>query len=201
MALPTIKQVAGRAVPVPGDDIDTDRIIPARFMKCVTFDGLGDYMFYDVRHTEEGALKPHPLNDERYAGASMLISGNNFGCGSSREHAPQAIYRAGFRGVIAEGFAEIFFGNSTQLGMPCVTVTRDDRRALMAAVEANPQLPVVIDLEALEVRFGDESISCALREGSRHALLAGAWDPLEDLMKAADQVDEVAGGLAYLRGA
>ena len=118
MALEKITSVTGRSVVVPGDDIDTDRIIPARFMKCVTFDGLGEYMFYDVRFFEDGSEKPHPLNDPRFAGASILLSGENFGCGSSREHAPQAMYRFGIRAVIAESFAEIFFGNSTTLGMP-----------------------------------------------------------------------------------
>ena len=118
MALDPIQQISGPAVPVPGSDIDTDRIIPARFMKCVTFDGLGDYLFYDMRHEEDGTLKEHPLNEERFQGASIFVSGVNFGCGSSREHAPQALYRAGFRAVIAESFAEIFFGNCTTLGHP-----------------------------------------------------------------------------------
>ncbi|NCQ34990.1 isopropylmalate isomerase, partial [bacterium] len=115
MASEPIKQVTGTGVYVAGDDIDTDRIIPARFMKCITFDGLGEYLFYDVRKTEDGADKPHNLNDPRFSGASILISGNNFGCGSSREHAPQSIRRAGFRAVIAGSFAEIFYGNSTNL--------------------------------------------------------------------------------------
>ena len=146
MALENIVQVSGRGIPVPGDDIDTDRIIPARFMKCVTFDGLGDYVFYDVRKNEDGTDRKHPLNEERYAGATILISGNNFGCGSSREHAPQAISKAGFRAVIAEGFAEIFFGNSTQLGMPCVSVGSGDLDTLRQAIEADPQLEITIDL-------------------------------------------------------
>jgi len=199
MALPSIAQVSGRAVPVPGDDIDTDRIIPARFMKCVTFDGLGEYMFYDVRKNEDGTSREHPLNDERYTGASILVSGNNFGCGSSREHAPQAIYRAGFRGIIAEGFAEIFFGNSTQLGMPCVTVTRDDRLAISELVVANPQVEVTIDLEANEIRVGDKTFSCSIREGNRHALLAGRWDPIADLLAGAEQVEAVAADLPYMK--
>ena len=126
MALEKITQVSGTAVPVLGDDIDTDRIIPARFMKCITFDGLGEFMFYDVRKNEDGSNKDHPLNEERFAGASILLSGNNFGCGSSREHAPQAIAKAGFSGVIAEGFAEIFFGNSTTLGLPLAVATKKD---------------------------------------------------------------------------
>lgn len=200
MALEKITHITGRGVPVPGDDIDTDRIIPARFMKCVTFDGLGEYVFYDVRFNEDGTRRTHPLNEERFDGATILISGNNFGCGSSREHAPQAIYRAGFRAVIAEGFAEIFFGNSTQLGMPCVSVGSDDLDTLREAVSADPQLEIAIDLEAKAIRFGGQSIPCEIREGARNALMNGKWDPLMDLLNGAEQVEAVAGGLAYMAG-
>src|ERR1035437_9910533 len=134
MALDKITRVSGRAVHVPGNDIDTDRIIPARYLKCVTFDGLGEFLFYDVRKNEDGSNKPHPLNEPRFKGATVLLSGANFGCGSSREHAPQAIQKYGFRAVIAENFAEIFFGNSTTLGMPCVCASREDIAKLATAV-------------------------------------------------------------------
>src|SRR4051794_36341187 len=157
MALEKITSVTGRGVYVPGNDIDTDRIIPARFMKCVTFDGLGDFLFYDVRKNADGTDKAHPLNEARFKGAKILLSGSNFGCGSSREHAPQAIQKYGFKAVIAENFAEIFFGNSTGLGIPCVTASREDIAKIAAAVEANPQTDVVIDLVKLEVRFGGQS--------------------------------------------
>jgi 3-isopropylmalate/(R)-2-methylmalate dehydratase small subunit len=200
MALEKITQITGRGVPVPGDDIDTDRIIPARFMKCVTFDGLGEYVFYDVRFNENGSLKAHPLNEERFDGATILISGNNFGCGSSREHAPQAIYRAGFRAVIAEGFAEIFFGNSTQLGMPCVSASSEDLDTLREGVKADPQLQITIDLDAKAIRFGGKAIPCEIREGARNALMSGKWDPLMDLLNGAEQVEAVAGNLAYMAG-
>ncbi len=200
MALEKIVQVSGRGVPVPGDDIDTDRIIPARFMKCVTFDGLGDYVFYDVRKNEDGTERRHPLNDERYAGATILISGNNFGCGSSREHAPQAISKAGFKAVVAQGFAEIFFGNSTQLGMPCVSVGSDELDTLREAVEADPQLEITIDLEKKEVHFGDRSVPCEIREGARQVLVNGKWDPIQDLLDAAPRVDAVAASLPYMSG-
>jgi 3-isopropylmalate/(R)-2-methylmalate dehydratase small subunit len=199
MALANITKVTGTAVAVTGDDIDTDRIIPARFMKCVTFDGLGEYVFYDVRFKEDGSPREHPLNDERFKGASILVSGNNFGCGSSREHAPQAIYRAGFRAVIAEGFAEIFFGNSTQLGMPCVTLSNDDAEALRAAVAADPQLQVSIDLEALTVSAGSATYACAIREGARDALVNGRWDPLQDLLDNAAEVERLATSLPYIQ--
>jgi len=197
MSLPAIKQVTGKGVYVPGDDIDTDRIIPARFMKCVTFDGLGEYMFYDVRHDPEGNKREHNLNDPRFAKASIIISGNNFGCGSSREHAPQAIAKAGFNAVIAEGYAEIFFGNSTQLGIPCVTVTAADRATLAAAVEANPEIEITVDVDALEVRYGSDSVPCTLREANRDALLNGRWDPIGDLLAGADEVAATAAKLPY----
>ena len=200
MALAKITTVTGRGVPVPGDDIDTDRIIPARFMKCVTFDGLGDYVFYDVRKNEDGSERRHPLNEDRYKGATILITGNNFGCGSSREHAPQSIYRAGFRAVIAEGFAEIFFGNSTQLGMPCVQAGGEDLERLRDAVKADPKISLTIDLSAKEIRFGDQSIPCDIREGARNVLVNGKWDPLQDLLNAEEMVEAVAGNLPYLSG-
>lgn len=200
MALQKISRVTGRGVPVPGDDIDTDRIIPARFMKCVTFDGLGDYLFHDVRLDEDGNPRQHPLNEERFRGASILVSGNNFGCGSSREHAPQAIYRAGFRAVIAEGFAEIFFGNSTQLGMPCITATEDSLLALRAAIELDPDTEIAIDLEAMTISFAGQQVPCFIREGARIALLEGKWDPIQDLLEGADDVDQVVSGLAYMSG-
>ncbi|MEX0332816.1 MAG: 3-isopropylmalate dehydratase small subunit [Puniceicoccaceae bacterium] len=200
MGLPKITEVTGRGVPVPGDDIDTDRIIPARFMKCVTFDGLGEYVFYDVRKNEDGTERSHPLNEERYAGASILISGNNFGCGSSREHAPQAIYRAGFRAVIAEGFAEIFFGNSTQLGMPCVSVSSDDAATIRAAVEADSEIEISINLNDKTVCFGEQSVSCEIREGARSALINGKWDPIQDLLDGAGEVEQVAASLPYMAG-
>ena len=198
MALEKIQQISGSGVVVPGDDIDTDRIIPARFMKCVTFDGLGEYVFYDTRFAEDGSVRAHPLNDSRFAGASILISGNNFGCGSSREHAPQAIYRAGFRAVIAEGFAEIFFGNSTQLGMPCVTANAEDIQQLRAVVEAVPETPITIDLENQLITAGEFTCPCGMREGARHALMSGRWDPLQDLLDGAEAVDVVAQRLTYM---
>ncbi|MGC4073175.1 MAG: 3-isopropylmalate dehydratase small subunit [Nibricoccus sp.] len=156
MALEKITQVTGRGVHVPGNDIDTDRIIPARFMKCVTFDGLGEFAFFDVRHSPQGDKIDHPIDRPQHKGATILLSGANFGCGSSREHAPQAISKAGFKAIIAENFAEIFFGNSTTLGMPCVSATREDIAKIAAFVNANPDKPFSIDLEKMEVRFGGE---------------------------------------------
>jgi 3-isopropylmalate/(R)-2-methylmalate dehydratase small subunit len=130
MAIEPITSVSGTAIPIPGADIDTDRIIPARFMKCVTFEGLGEFAFYDVRfNPETGEKTGHPLNDERFTNASILLAGINFGCGSSREHAPQSLAKYGFRAIVAESFAEIFFGNSTTLGLPCVIAKNSRLRA------------------------------------------------------------------------
>ncbi len=198
MALAKITQVAGRGVFVPGNDIDTDRIIPARFMKCVSFDGLGEFVFFDVRKNEDGSPKPHPLNEPRFQGATVLLSGANFGCGSSREHAPQAIQKYGFRAIIAEGYAEIFFGNSTTLGIPCVTATREDIAKVAAAIEANPQTEVVVDIAALEVRFGGQKIKITMRESARDALVNGRWDAIGELLEGVPQVQALAKTLPYL---
>src|SRR3954467_2842899 len=163
MALAKITSVSGRAVPVLGNDIDTDRIIPARFMKCVTFDGLGEYLFFDVRKNADGTEKPHPLNDPRFKGATILLSGANFGCGSSREHAPQAIQKYGFKAVIAENFAEIFFGNCTTLGIPCATASREDIAKIAAAISKDPSTQIVLDVTKQEIRFGGQVVKPAVR--------------------------------------
>jgi len=197
MALAKITSITGRAVSVPGNDIDTDRIIPARFMKCVTFDGLGEFLFYDVRKNADGTDKPHPLNEPRFRGATILLSGSNFGCGSSREHAPQAIQKYGFKAVIAENFAEIFFGNSTGLGIPCVTASREDIAKIAAAVEADPATEVVIDLVKLEVRFGGQAVKIAQRESARDALVHGRWDPIGELLEGLPAVRAKAAVLHY----
>lgn len=197
MALEKITAVSGKGVYVPGSDIDTDRIIPARFMKCVTFDGLGEYLFYDVRHQEDGSLKEHPLNDEKHADATILISGKNFGCGSSREHAPQALSKAGFKAVIAQSFAEIFFGNCATLGMPCAIASASDIDKLAAAVDADPSVEITIDVEANEVRFGGDSIPVTIPSTARDAFLSARWDPIGELLEAEDQIEQTAGKLAY----
>jgi 3-isopropylmalate/(R)-2-methylmalate dehydratase small subunit len=198
MALEKITRITGRAVNVPGNDIDTDRIIPARYLKCVTFDGLGEFLFYDVRKNADGSDKPHPLNEARHKGATILLSGANFGCGSSREHAPQALQKYGIRGVVAEGFAEIFHGNSTTLGMPCVTASREDIAKIAAAVEADPGTEVVIDLVNLRITFAGQSVGATLRESARDALVNGRWDPIGELIEGAADAAKVAGGLRYM---
>ena len=199
MSLEKIKKVSGRSVYVPGNDIDTDRIIPARFMKCVTFDGLGEYLFYDVRKDSEGNDKEHPLNEPRFFGASVLISNANFGCGSSREHAPQALYRYGFRAVIAESFAEIFFGNCCALGMPCVLATQESIKALTEIINATPKMEVSIDVVNSEVCAGDLKFPVEIPVGAKEALTNGRWDPIAELQEAEDSIDDLVIQLGYLK--
>ena len=200
MPLEPVKQVTGRAVFIPGADIDTDRIIPARFMKCVTFDGLGEFAFYDVRfNSETGEKTEHPLNDERFAGASILIAGVNFGCGSSRGHAPQSLRKYGFNAVIAESFAEIFYGNSTTLAMPCVMASAADIIALKDEVESNPSTEVTIDLEAMKVRTsGGLDIPVKMPESAREALVSGRWDPIQELLDNEAAINDRARVLHYV---
>jgi 3-isopropylmalate/(R)-2-methylmalate dehydratase small subunit len=193
MSLSPITQVTGRGVVVAGDDIDTDRIIPARYMRCITFDGLGEYLFRDVRQTPEGKGANHPIDDPQYKGATILISGMNFGCGSSREHAPQAIARAGFKAVIAGGFAEIFFGNSTTLGLPCATATRKDLNALMSLIQKDPTTVVKIDVEKLQVTAGPLSFPVTLKASAQQGLLSGRYDAIADLLANLPKVKELAG--------
>ena len=200
MALEPVKQVTGTGVYIPGADIDTDRIIPARFMKCVTFDGLGEFAFYDVRFdSETGEKTQHPLNDARFKDASILIAGVNFGCGSSREHAPQSLRKYGFNAVIAESFAEIFYGNSTTLAMPCVMASAADIAALRTAVEAKPDTQITIDLEKMTVRTCcDLEFHVKMPESAREALVSGRWDPIQELIDNDAAINDRAKALHYV---
>ncbi|HEY1108536.1 MAG TPA: 3-isopropylmalate dehydratase small subunit [Opitutaceae bacterium] len=198
MALEKITTITGRAVNVPGNDIDTDRIIPARFMKCVTFDGLGEFAFFDVRHDPQGNKIDHPIDRPQHKGATIMLSGANFGCGSSREHAPQAISKAGFKAIIAENFAEIFFGNSTTLGMPCVSASREDIAKIAAFVGANPDKDITIDLATMEVRFDGQSAKITQRETARDALVNGRWDAIGELIEGIPAVQGTAAKLPYM---
>ncbi|MDB4976600.1 MAG: 3-isopropylmalate dehydratase, small subunit [Myxococcaceae bacterium] len=197
MALAEIKQVVGRGVYIPGDDIDTDQIVPARFLVSVTFDGLGQALFYDARFSRDGTRKEHPLNDPRFSGATIALAGENFGCGSSREAAPQAFAKAGFRAIIAESYAEIFFGNSTTLGIPCVTLNRDEIEGLARAVAENPALEITVDVEHLEVRAEAMVFKARLKPSAHSALVAGQWDPISQLLEAKEQTRAVKESLPY----
>jgi len=189
-----IEQVTGRAIPLPLDDIDTDRIIPARYLRCVTFEGLGEHVFEDDRKQDP----KHPFDDARFQGASVLIAGRNFGCGSSREHAPQALVRWGIKALIAESFAEIFFGNCTSNGVPCVCVSVDAVRQLAAAVTADPEVNVTVDLIALQVRCGDLTFPCTTLESSRSSLTTGQWDFLAQLVEGETEIKATAQRLPYM---
>ena len=198
MALEKITSITGPAVYVPGNDIDTDRIIPARFMKCIVFDGLGEFLFYDVRKNADGTDRPHPLNEARFNRATILLSGANFGCGSSREHAPQAIQKYGFKAVIAENFAEIFLGNCTTLGLPCATASREDIAKIAAVVAQEPTAEVVIDVVKQEVRFAGQTVKAEVRASARDALIHGRWDPIGELLDGLPAVQTTAAKLPYL---
>lgn len=191
-----IKSVTGTGVPLMLDDIDTDRIIPARFLRCVTFDGLGEHAFEDDREQDAG----HPFNQDQYQGASILVAGRNFGCGSSREHAPQSLMRWGLKAIIAESFAEIFQGNCSSLGIVAATASRDDLKKLAAAIEADSKAEMSVCLEKLEASIGDVTVPIQMPQSGRDALLTGEWDYLGQLLSAADQVASHAAKVPYLSG-
>ncbi len=192
------REVVGTGIPVPGNDIDTDRIIPARFLKCVTFDGLEKGAFYDVRFDEEGRAKEHPFNDPRFEGGSILIVQKNFGCGSSREHAPQALMRFGMRGIIGESFAEIFAGNCTALGVPAVTASQATISALLEAVESHPDAQIGIDLARKQVTCGPLTAPVDIPESARQALVEGSWDTTAQLLANRQEIESTADGIPYL---
>lgn len=190
-----VKSISGRAVPLIGNDIDTDRIIPARFLRCVTFDGLGAQVFADDRLQTNGQ---HAFDQPQYQGANLLVVNRNFGCGSSREHAPQAIAKWGIQALIGESFAEIFFGNCVAMGIPCVTADPADVQKLQAAIAANPQAPVTLDLEAMQVNIADFSLPVTMGEGSRNMFISGTWDACGQLVAQAEQIRATAARLPYV---
>ncbi len=195
--LEKILNVKGKGVFVAGNDIDTDRIIPARFMVCITFEGLGKYAFYDERKNADGSDKVHPLTDPKKQNAKILLSGANFGCGSSREHAPQSLWHYGFRAIVAESFAEIFFGNSTTLGIPCVCASAEDIAKIATVIEENPDAEVDVDVDNLTVSAGNVSIKCTMPENARNALISGTWDPIAELIDAEQTTAKTAEELPY----
>ena len=195
-----ISRVVGRAVVLAGDDIDTDRIIPARFLKSITFDGLGAQVFADDRAQESALGRPHPFDAPGAAGATVLIVGANFGCGSSREHAPRAIAQWGIDAVIGVSFAEIFFSNAVAIGLPCVSMAREDLDACIRHVQADPGVELTVDVAELSAAIGGRNIAIALPAMGRDALLSGQWDATGLLLDRYEQVDAVAGRLPYLRG-
>ena len=199
MAIEKVRQIAGRAIPLPGNNIDTDRIIPARFLKAITFEGLQDHLFEDDRTQLAAEGRTHPTADPRFAGASILLVNANFGCGSSREHAPQAIRRSGIRAVVGESYSEIFFGNSVALGMPCVTADHQTLEALMGLVDASPPIEIAVDLDRMVVAAGTRTFPITLPAGVREAFLDGSWDATGLLLDRFEDVEKVAARLPYLQ--
>ena len=192
----TVTSVTGTAVPVRGNDIDTDQIVPARFLKEVTFDNMGEYAFYDVRRDDDGSLNDHPFN--RYTNASILVVNQNFGCGSSREHAPQALMRWGIDGLIGESFAEIFAGNCQALGIPTATANHETVEWIMEQVEADPTLEISIDVEAETATVGNEPVDVTINDSQREALLQGIWDTTALMKSYMDEVRQTANEMPYL---
>src|SRR5215468_2739297 len=192
-----LTRVEGRGCVLRGDDIDTDRIIPARFLRCVTFDGIGAHAFEDDRKQAKG---DHPLDDPRFRGANILIVGSNFGCGSSREHAPQSLMRFGFQAFVGASFGEIFAGNCTALGLPCVTLAPHDLDALMDSVSLDPEQRIVIDLVTRTLAFRAGTVPASLRDGVRKALLEGSWNATAVLIEAGAAIERAAAALPYLGG-
>jgi 3-isopropylmalate/(R)-2-methylmalate dehydratase small subunit len=189
-----IERVTGTSIPLVMDDIDTDRIIPARYLRCVTFEGLGEYAFQDDRKQDPN----HPFDNPKYRGASILVAGRNFGCGSSREHAPQSLIRFGIHAIVGESFAEIFFGNCTSLGVPCLSAPRGDLEKLGAAITADPNLSITVDLVAGNVRAAQMTIPCTMPEAARKALVTGEFDFLGQLLEGEPQIRETARSLPYM---
>jgi 3-isopropylmalate/(R)-2-methylmalate dehydratase small subunit len=195
-----IDHISGRAVPLRGHDIDTDRIIPARFLKCVSFEGLELHVFEDDRKQLEERGHLHPFSNPRYQGASVLLVNGNFGCGSSREHAPQALQRWGIRAVVGESFSEIFFGNAVVLGMPCLTVSAKDAEALLSAAEGDPNAEFAISVARESIEVGGKRYHAAVAAGAREALTTGTWDATGALLDHFDEVRKVAAQLPYITG-
>ncbi|WP_298612520.1 3-isopropylmalate dehydratase small subunit [uncultured Thermosynechococcus sp.] len=191
-----IERIIGRGLPLRGNDIDTDRIIPARFLRCVTFDGLGEHVFADDRRASD-----HPFNLPQYQGAKILVVNANFGCGSSREHAPQAIARWGIQAIVGESFAEIFAGNCLAIGIPCLTSTPEQIQALQTLLEDQPSTELTLDLHTRTLTAGDRVIPLTMAESARQMFISGQWDACGQLLANRDKIHEVAARLPYVRWA
>ncbi|CAI49187.1 3-isopropylmalate dehydratase small subunit [Natronomonas pharaonis DSM 2160] len=196
--IPSVKHVDGSGIPVRGNDIDTDQIIPARFMKVVTFDGLGEFAFFDQRFDEEDNEKDHPFNEDQYQDANVMVVNANFGCGSSREHAPQALVRWGIDAIIGESFAEIFAGNCLALGVPTVTADTETIEALQNWVEDNPDGDIEVDVEAETVTYGDTTVDVTVDDAQRKALVEGIWDTTALMKSNTEAIEATAESLPYV---
>jgi 3-isopropylmalate/(R)-2-methylmalate dehydratase small subunit len=194
-----VTSVSGTGVPVRGNDIDTDQVIPARFMKVVTFEGLGEFAFFDLRFDDDDNEKDHPFNEPQFQDANVLAVNNNFGCGSSREHAPQALMRWGIDAIVGESFAEIFAGNCLALGIPTVTVSPDEAEALQDFIDENPDAEIDVDVENETVSYGETIVEATVDDAQRKALVEGVWDTTALMKSNANTVREKAESLAYVR--
>ncbi|HEY9466013.1 MAG TPA: 3-isopropylmalate dehydratase small subunit [Vicinamibacterales bacterium] len=196
-----ITGVSGRGLPLRGDDIDTDRIMPARFLRAITFDGLEKHVFEDDR--KGGGAHPynrHPFDVSSFQGASILVVNANFGCGSSREHAPQGLQRWGIGAIVGESFAEIFFGNSVMIGLPCVTASPDDVRKLQDLIEREPATRITLDVAAGTVETGELRVQVSMPPKAREALVSGTWDTTGLLLDRYEEVDSASKRLPYVAG-
>ena len=200
MGAEKIQIVEGRALPLRGVDIDTDRIMPARFLKSITFEGLDAHVFEDDRLEAQRARRVHPFDDRKYQGASILLANRNFGAGSSREHAPQGLRRWGIRAIVAESFAEIFFGNSLMIGLACVTASASDVETLMSLIEGDPNAVLTLDLKNGTCQVNGTTIAVSIPDHVRDTLMTGAWDTTGLLLDNYEQVNAVASRLPYLAG-
>jgi len=198
MSAAAIDRVRGRVIVLRGDDIDTDRIIPARFLKAVTFDGLEASVFADDRREASREGRVHPFDDPARREARVLFVNANFGCGSSREHAPQALYRRGLRAIVGTSFAEIFFGNAVAIGLPCLSAPADAVAALMTHADTHPDAECVVDVGSLRVSLDEVRVAVTLPPTAQAALLAGTWDVTSLLLDRYDEVERVAARLPYL---
>jgi 3-isopropylmalate/(R)-2-methylmalate dehydratase small subunit len=196
MSQAVIREIVGRGVPLPGNDIDTDRIIPARFLSRLTFEGMEEFVFADDRR----AKVDHPFNVEKYGGGSILIVNQNFGCGSSREHAPQALFRWGIRAIVGELFGEIFFNNCTAIGLPCLIASPPDVQRLMEKVTSIPETQIRLDLEALTASYDDRQIDVMMPEGSRRQFVDGTWNSTYTLLEAGSHIERTAHAIPYIDG-
>ena len=191
-----ISHIEGRALPLRGDELDTDRIMPARFLRAVSFEGLERHLFEDDRAADPG----HAFNDPRYAGASILVVNSNFGCGSSREHAPQGLVRAGFRAIVGESFSEIFLGNAAMLGLPCFVASHDAVSRLQTLIETTPEVPMTADVASGAITAGTMRMTATLPPALRDGFVSGQWNPTLMLLDRFDEVRAVADRLPYIRG-
>ena len=198
--IPEIYSVTGSGIPVRGNDIDTDQIIPARFMKVVTFDGLGEFAFFDLRFDDDDNQKDHPFNEPQFQDASVLAVNANFGCGSSREHAPQALMRWGIDAIVGESFAEIFAGNCLALGIPTVTADHDTIVDIQAWIDENPEEEIHVDVESETLTYGDTTVEATVDDAQRRALTEGVWDTTALMKSNASAVAQKAADLPYVDG-